>query len=187
YALRCDRPSAVHGDRPGALPRRLLLHLHAGLARARARDDLAASVDRSQGLLRTGRQARVAPGLRQLPAGQVALFRRERRLRGHRPGQGNLRDRQGPPADPVPEHDLRPTRRPTFDLQPRQRAEASVNRQITKLAVASLILLTALIVATTYWQTWASAGLAAKQDNAIQRVAQFRIKRGLIRAADGTI
>jgi peptidoglycan glycosyltransferase len=62
-----------------------------------------------------------------------------------------------------------------------------MNRQITKLAVASLILLSALIVATTYWQTWASAGLAEKQDNAIQRVAQFRIKRGLIRAADGTI
>jgi penicillin-binding protein A len=62
-----------------------------------------------------------------------------------------------------------------------------VNRQITKLAVASLILLAALIVGTTYWQTWASAGLAEKQDNAIQRVAQFRIKRGVIRAADGTL
>ena len=62
-----------------------------------------------------------------------------------------------------------------------------MNRQITKLAVASMILLAALIVGTTYWQTWASAGLAEKQDNAIQRVAQFRIKRGLIRAADGTI
>ena len=35
-----------------------------------------------------------------------------------------------------------------------------MNRQITKLAVASLILLAALIVGTTYWQTWASAGLA---------------------------
>ena len=62
-----------------------------------------------------------------------------------------------------------------------------MNRQITKLAVASLVLLAALIVATTYWQTWASAGLASKQDNAIQRVAQFRIKRGLIRAAYGTL
>ena len=62
-----------------------------------------------------------------------------------------------------------------------------MNKQITKLAVASLILLAALVVATTYWQTWASASLAAKQDNAIQRVAQFRIKRGLIRAADGTL
>jgi penicillin-binding protein A len=62
-----------------------------------------------------------------------------------------------------------------------------VNRQITKLAVAAMILLAALIVATTYWQTWASASLAEKQDNAIQRVAQFRIKRGIIRAADGTV
>jgi peptidoglycan glycosyltransferase len=62
-----------------------------------------------------------------------------------------------------------------------------MNGQITKLAVASLILLAALIVGTTYWQTWASAGLAEKQDNAIQRVAQFRIKRGVIRAADGTL
>src|SRR5207248_1886636 len=33
----------------------------------------------------------------------------------------------------------------------------------------------------------AGAGLAEKQDNAIQRVAQFRIKRGVIRAADGTL
>jgi peptidoglycan glycosyltransferase len=49
------------------------------------------------------------------------------------------------------------------------------------------VLLAALIVATTYWQTWASASLADKQDNAIQRVAQFRIKRGEIRAADGTL
>jgi penicillin-binding protein A len=62
-----------------------------------------------------------------------------------------------------------------------------VNRQITKLAIAALILLAALIVGTTYWQAWASASLAEKQDNAIQRVAQFRIKRGLIRAADGTL
>jgi penicillin-binding protein A len=62
-----------------------------------------------------------------------------------------------------------------------------MNRQISKLAVAALVLVAALIVATTYWQTWASAGLAAKQDNAIQRVAQFRIKRGKILAADGTV
>jgi penicillin-binding protein A len=62
-----------------------------------------------------------------------------------------------------------------------------VNRQIAKLAVAALVLLAALVVATTYWQTWAAASLAEKQDNAIQRVAQLRVKRGLIRAADGTI
>jgi peptidoglycan glycosyltransferase len=62
-----------------------------------------------------------------------------------------------------------------------------MNKQITRLAVAGLILLAALIVGTTYWQTWAAAGLADRQDNAIQRVHQFSIKRGLIRAADGTI
>jgi peptidoglycan glycosyltransferase len=62
-----------------------------------------------------------------------------------------------------------------------------VNRQIAKLGLVGVALLAALIVATTYWQTWASAGLADRQDNAIQRVAQFSIKRGLIRASDGTI
>jgi peptidoglycan glycosyltransferase len=61
-----------------------------------------------------------------------------------------------------------------------------VNKQISQVALAALVLLAALIVATTYWQTWASAGLAAKQDNEIQRVAQFRIDRGKILAANGT-
>jgi peptidoglycan glycosyltransferase len=55
-----------------------------------------------------------------------------------------------------------------------------VNRQITRLAVAGLVLMIALVVATTYWQTWAAAGLADRQDNAIERVAQFTIKRGEI-------
>jgi peptidoglycan glycosyltransferase len=53
-----------------------------------------------------------------------------------------------------------------------------VNRQISHVATFSLVLLVALILGTTYWQTWASGGLAAKQDNAIQRVAQFTVKRG---------
>jgi penicillin-binding protein A len=61
-----------------------------------------------------------------------------------------------------------------------------VNPQITKLAVATLALLVALIVGTTYWQTWASAGLADRQDNSIQRVAQFTVDRGRILADDGT-
>jgi penicillin-binding protein A len=60
-----------------------------------------------------------------------------------------------------------------------------VNRQITRVAVVALVLLSALIVATTYWQSWAAASLADRQDNAIQRVAQFQIKRGQIYAADG--
>src|ERR687885_791292 len=60
-----------------------------------------------------------------------------------------------------------------------------MNRQITRLALASLVLIIALIVATTYWQTWAVAGLKDRQDNAIQRVAQFKVKRGLILTRHG--
>ncbi len=62
-----------------------------------------------------------------------------------------------------------------------------MNRQITRLALVGLVLIALLIVWTTYWQTWAAAGLADRQDNAIKLVAQFSIKRGLIRAADGEI
>ena len=55
-----------------------------------------------------------------------------------------------------------------------------MNRQITRVATVAMGLLIALIVATTYWQTWARPALAERQDNEIQRVAQFEIKRGLI-------
>jgi len=55
-----------------------------------------------------------------------------------------------------------------------------VNRQLNRLAIVAVLLLVALVVATTYWQTWASAGLQDRQDNAIQRVVQFTIARGLI-------
>ena len=61
----------------------------------------------------------------------------------------------------------------------------AMNRQIARLAFVSLALLAALVVATTYWQAWATGGLADKQDNAIQRVAQFAIERGEILAGDG--
>ena len=44
----------------------------------------------------------------------------------------------------------------------------------------AIFLLGVLIVATTYWQSWATASLQDKQDNAIQRVVQFTIARGLI-------
>src|SRR5213078_3656807 len=70
----------------------LFLRLHPGLARTRAGDDLAASMDRPQGLLRAERAHGAAPGLRQLPARQVALLDRHRRLRRHRPRQGDHRD-----------------------------------------------------------------------------------------------
>jgi penicillin-binding protein A len=49
------------------------------------------------------------------------------------------------------------------------------------------VLLTALVVATTYWQAWAAGDLKAKQDNAIQRVVQFTIARGPIYGADGKV
>jgi peptidoglycan glycosyltransferase len=55
-----------------------------------------------------------------------------------------------------------------------------MNQQITRVAVTGLGLLISLVVATTYWQTWAAPGLADRQDNAIERVAQFTIKRGEI-------
>lgn len=60
-----------------------------------------------------------------------------------------------------------------------------MNTSISRLAVFSLVLISALIVATTYWQTWAAAGLNDRQENAIQRVAQFTVERGRILASDG--
>ena len=56
----------------------------------------------------------------------------------------------------------------------------TVNRQISRVAGLAMGLMILLIVATTYWQTWARPALAERQDNAIQRVAQFEIKRGPI-------
>ena len=58
-----------------------------------------------------------------------------------------------------------------------------MNRQLNRLALVAIALLVALVVATTYWQTWASAGLQDRQDNAIQRVVQFTVARGLIEGA----
>jgi penicillin-binding protein A len=60
-----------------------------------------------------------------------------------------------------------------------------VNRQITRVAVVAMVLLAALIIGTTYWQAWAAPGLADRQNNSIQRVAEFQIDRGTIVAADG--
>jgi len=60
-----------------------------------------------------------------------------------------------------------------------------VNKQIGQIGLFVLALMVALIVATTYWQAWAAGSLSAKQDNAIQRVAQFEIKRGKILGARG--
>jgi len=55
-----------------------------------------------------------------------------------------------------------------------------MNRQIVRLTYVALALVGALVVMTTYWQTWAAAGLADRQDNAIKRVAEFSVDRGLV-------
>jgi penicillin-binding protein A len=60
-----------------------------------------------------------------------------------------------------------------------------MNKQVSQVGVAALVLIISLIVGTTYWQTWANAGLADRQDNAIRLAAQFSIDRGKIYAADG--
>jgi len=57
-----------------------------------------------------------------------------------------------------------------------------MNPQLARVARVAMGLIVVLIVATTYWQTWARPGLAARQDNEIQRVAEFEVKRGLILA-----
>ena len=60
-----------------------------------------------------------------------------------------------------------------------------MNKQVSHIGIAALVLLSSLVIATTYWQTWANAGLANRQDNDIRLVAQFTIKRGKIYASDG--
>ena len=62
-----------------------------------------------------------------------------------------------------------------------------MNTQVTRVAVAAIVLLAAAIVGTTYWQTWAVAGLADRQDNSLARVAQFTVDRGEIYAAHGRV
>jgi penicillin-binding protein A len=62
-----------------------------------------------------------------------------------------------------------------------------VNKQLRHVSVAAMILLAALIVSTTYWQTWAVGGLADRQDNATALVARLTVDRGKILASDGTV
>ena len=57
-----------------------------------------------------------------------------------------------------------------------------MNKQLQRVAWTAMALIVALVVGTTYWQTWARPGLAARQDNEIQRVAEFEVRRGLILA-----
>ncbi len=62
-----------------------------------------------------------------------------------------------------------------------------MNDRVRRIAVVGVVLLAALVVGTTYWQAWAVGDLQDRQDNAIMRVAQFKVKRGLIYAADGEV
>jgi peptidoglycan glycosyltransferase len=62
-----------------------------------------------------------------------------------------------------------------------------VNRQITRVAGVAMALLVSLVVATTYWQTWARPTLADRQDNEIRRVAEVSVERGAIRAPSRTL
>src|SRR5581483_9057715 len=63
-------------------------------------------------------------------------------------------------------------------------SEDRVNDRIRRIAVVAVVLLAALIIGSTYWQTWAEGDLAARKDNAIQLVAQFKIDRGDIHAGN---
>jgi penicillin-binding protein A len=62
-----------------------------------------------------------------------------------------------------------------------------VNKQIRYVSVFALVLLAVLLVATTYWQTWAKADLAARQDNSVSLIERLTVDRGKILAADGTV
>jgi penicillin-binding protein A len=62
-----------------------------------------------------------------------------------------------------------------------------VNKQLRHLSVVALVLLAVLLVATTYWQTWAQADLAARKDNSVTNIERLTIDRGKILAADGTV
>ena len=81
--------------------------------------------------------------------------------------------------------ELRAARAAAPRLQPRTGRREREPPDLAARASFALALLSALIVATTYWQAWAAPGLADRRENAIQRVAQFTIERGKIYSRDG--
>jgi penicillin-binding protein A len=62
-----------------------------------------------------------------------------------------------------------------------------VNKQLRHVSVFALVLLAVLIGATTYWQMWAKADLAARKDNSVKLIERLTVNRGKILAADGTV
>jgi peptidoglycan glycosyltransferase len=62
-----------------------------------------------------------------------------------------------------------------------------VNKQLRHISVIALVLLAVLIGSTTYWQTWAQAGLADRRDNSVSLINRLTVDRGKILASDGTV
>ncbi|MFZ0341271.1 MAG: penicillin-binding transpeptidase domain-containing protein [Gaiellaceae bacterium] len=62
-----------------------------------------------------------------------------------------------------------------------------MNTQLRHLSVFALVLIAVLIGATTYWQTWAQADLAARKGNSVSIIQRLTVDRGKIFAADGTV
>jgi peptidoglycan glycosyltransferase len=62
-----------------------------------------------------------------------------------------------------------------------------VNTQLRHISVIALVLLAVLIGSTTYWQTWARAGLADRKDNSVSIINRLTVDRGKILASDGTV
>jgi len=62
-----------------------------------------------------------------------------------------------------------------------------MNKQLRHLSVVALVLLAALIVSTTYWQTWAKADLAARKDNSVSIIARLTVDRGKFIGAGRTV
>jgi peptidoglycan glycosyltransferase len=62
-----------------------------------------------------------------------------------------------------------------------------MNARIRLAALAALVMLVALIIASTYWQAWAAPDLANRSDNAIRQISEFAIDRGRILASDGSV
>ena len=124
---------ALRGDRRGSL-RRARARASSPPARTAPTTSSAHVRDRvtiwlhpwtsAAGALRADGPAGAAAGLRELPARQVALLDRERRLRRHRLRQGHLHDAEGGAADPVPEHGLH-LLRARAGARPRRRRRAA--------------------------------------------------------------
>ena len=62
-----------------------------------------------------------------------------------------------------------------------------MNKQLRHISVIALVLLAVLIGSTTYWQTWAQAGLADRKDNSVAIINRLTVDRGKILASGGTV